>query len=229
MAVRIESTASSAARPLRAFASSAQIDLMADLAEKFSFDELRVTHAQNIVLPHVAKRDLYTIWQALDEAGLASPNLDLISDIIACPGGDFCALANAKSIPIANAIQARFDDLDYLYEIGDIELNISGCMNSCGHHHVGHIGILGVDKNGEEWYQVSLGGSQGNNTSIGKVIGRAFAAAEMPDVISKVIDVYRAQRLDGERFIETVRRIGLDPFKIGVYGDAAIIERKQNA
>ncbi|HRH75275.1 MAG TPA: nitrite/sulfite reductase, partial [Zoogloea sp.] len=118
---------------------------------------------------------------------------------------------------------------DYLYDIGDIELNISGCMNSCGHHHVGHIGILGVDKNGSEWYQVSLGGSQGNNTSIGKVIGRAFAAAEMPDVISKVIDVYRAQRLDGERFIETVRRIGLDPFKIGVYGDAAIIERKQNA
>jgi sulfite reductase (NADPH) hemoprotein beta-component len=155
-------------------------------------------------------------------------NIGLLTDIICCPGGDFCALANAKSIPIANAIQARFDDLDYLYDIGDIELNISGCMNSCGHHHVGHIGILGVDKNGEEWYQVSLGGSQGNETSLGKVIGRSFAAAEMPDVISNIIDV-PGPALEGERFIETVRRIGLDPFKLGVYGDAAVTERKQHA
>ena len=207
----------------------AQLELVADLGDAYSFGEVRATHEQNLVLADVRQSDLFAVWEKARTGGLATPTFGLLTDMICCPGGDFCALANAKSIPIANAIQGRFDDLDYLYDIGDIELNISGCMNSCGHHHVGHIGILGVDKNGSEWYQVSLGGSQGNNTSIGKVIGRAFAAAEMPDVISKVIDVYRAQRLDGERFIETVRRIGLDPFKIGVYGDAAIIERKQNA
>lgn len=207
----------------------AQLELVADLGDAYSFGEVRATHEQNLVLADVRQSDLFAVWEKARAGGLATPTFGLLTDMICCPGGDFCALANAKSIPIANAIQARFDDLDYLYDIGDIELNISGCMNSCGHHHVGHIGILGVDKNGSEWYQVSLGGSQGNTTSIGKVIGRAFAASEMPDVISKVIDVYRAQRLDGERFIETVRRIGLDPFKIGVYGDAAIIERKQNA
>ena len=206
-----------------------QLDLVADLADTYSFGEIRATHEQNLVLADVKQSDLFAVWEKARAAGLATPTFGLLNDMICCPGGDFCALANAKSIPIANAIQERFEDLDYLYDIGDLELNISGCMNSCGHHHVGHIGILGVDKNGSEWYQVSLGGSQGNNTSIGKVIGRSFAAAEMPDVISKVIDVYRAQRQEGERFIETVRRIGLDPFKIGVYGDAAIIERKQNA
>ncbi|MBS0370462.1 MAG: nitrite/sulfite reductase [Proteobacteria bacterium] len=206
-----------------------QLDLVAEWADAYSFGEVRATHEQNLVLADVKQADLFALWEKARATGLATPTFGLLTDIICCPGGDFCALANAKSIPIANAIQARFDDLDYLYDIGDIELNISGCMNSCGHHHVGHIGILGVDKNGEEWYQVSLGGSQGNDTSIGKVIGRSFAAAEMPDVISKIIDVYRAQRQDGERFIDTVRRTGLDPFKLGVYGEAAIIERKQHA
>ena len=207
----------------------AQLELVAELADAYSFGEVRATHEQNLVLADVKQSDLFAVWEKARAAGLATPNFGLLTDLICCPGGDFCALANAKSIPIANAIQARFDDLDYLYDIGDIELNISGCMNSCGHHHVGHIGILGVDKNGEEWYQVSLGGSQGNQTSLGKVIGRSFAAAEMPDVISKIINVYLAQRQPGERFIETVRRTGLDPFKLGVYGEAAVTERKQNA
>ncbi|WP_374246610.1 nitrite/sulfite reductase [Zoogloea sp.] len=206
-----------------------QLDLVADWADAFSFGEIRATHEQNLVLADVRQSDLFALWEKARAAGLATPTFGLLTDIICCPGGDFCALANAKSIPIANAIQARFDDLDHLHDIGDIELNISGCMNSCGHHHVGHIGILGVDKNGEEWYQVSLGGSQGNATSIGKVIGRSFAAAEMPDVIGKIIDVYLAQRQNGERFIETVRRTGLDPFKLGVYGEAAVKERKHNA
>ncbi len=209
--------------------SAEQLELVADLADAFSFGEIRATHEQNLVLADVKQSELFAVWEKARASSLATPTFGLLSDLICCPGGDFCALANAKSIPIANAIQARFDDLDYLYEIGDIELNISGCMNSCGHHHVGHIGILGVDKNGEEWYQVSLGGSQGNQTSIGKVIGRSFAAPEMPDVISKIVDVYLAQRLAGERFIETVRRLGLDPFKLGVYGEAAVKERKQNA
>ena len=209
--------------------SAEQLELVADLADAFSFGEIRATHEQNLVLADVKQSELFAVWEKARASSLATPTFGLLTDLICCPGGDFCALANAKSIPIANAIQARFDDLDYLYEIGDIELNISGCMNSCGHHHVGHIGILGVDKNGEEWYQVSLGGSQGNQTSIGKVIGRSFAAAEMPDVISKIVDVYLAQRLAGERFIETVRRLGLDPFKLGVYGEAAVKERKQNA
>ena len=184
---------------------------------------------QNVALADVRRADLFELWQAARAAGLATPNIGLLTDIICCPGGDFCSLANARSIPVADAIQRRFDDLDYQHDIGEIDLNISGCMNSCGHHHVGHIGILGVDKNGEEWYQVSLGGSQGNRASIGKVIGRSFAAAEMPGVIAKIIDVYLAQRQAGERFIETVRRTGLDPFKLGVYGDAAVKERKQNA
>ena len=206
-----------------------QLDLVADWADAHSFGEVRATHEQNLVLADVKQSELFAVWEKARAAGLATPTFGLLTDLICCPGGDFCALANAKSIPIANAIQARFDDLDYLYDIGDIELNISGCMNSCGHHHVGHIGILGVDKNGEEWYQVSLGGSQGNRASIGKVIGRSFAAAEMPGVIAKIIDVYLAQRQAGERFIETVRRTGLDPFKLGVYGDDAVKERKQNA
>ncbi len=206
-----------------------QLDLVADWADAHSFGEVRATHVQNLVLADVKQSELFAVWEKARAAGLATPTFGLLTDLICCPGGDFCALANAKSIPIANAIQARFDDLDYLYDIGDIELNISGCMNSCGHHHVGHIGILGVDKNGEEWYQVSLGGSQGNHTSIGKVIGRSFAAAEMPGVIAKIIDVYLAQRQAGERFIETVRRTGLGPFKLGVYGVAAVKERKQNA
>jgi sulfite reductase (NADPH) hemoprotein beta-component len=208
---------------------SAQLRQVADWADQYSFGELRVTHEQNLALADVRLSDLHALWLKAKAAGLATPNIGLATDIISCPGGDYCSLANARSIPVTQAIQQRIDDLDYLFDIGDISINISGCMNSCSHHHVGHIGILGVDKNGEEWYQVSLGGSQGNQTSIGKVIGRSFAAAEMPDVIARIIDVYLAQRQPGERFIETVRRTGLDPFKLGVYGEAAVTERKQNA
>ncbi|NMG31402.1 nitrite/sulfite reductase [Aromatoleum evansii] len=198
---------------------SEQLDLVADWADRFSFGEARVTHEQNLVLADVKKSELYTLWQLARKAGLATPNIGLLTDIICCPGGDFCSLANAKSIPIAAAIQERFDDLDYLHDIGDIEINISGCMNACGHHHVGHIGILGVDKNGEEWYQVTLGGSQGNSTSLGKVIGPSFARAEMPDVIAEIIETYVAERHDDELFIDTVRRIGLEPFKARVYAE----------
>lgn len=196
-----------------------QMDLVADWADAHAFGELRVTHEQNLVLADVKKSDLFALWQKARDAGLATPNIGLLTDIICCPGGDFCNLANAKSIPIAEAIQRRFDDLDYLYDIGELELNISGCMNACGHHHVGHIGVLGVDKNGAEWYQVTIGGDQGNDAAIGKVIGRSFAAAEMPDVVAKLIETYIDNRHEDERFVDTVRRIGLDPFKARVYGE----------
>jgi len=199
--------------------SAEQFELVADLAEEFAFGEIRSTHEQNLVLPSVRVADLHAVWQRARAAGLATPNIGLLTDIISCPGGDFCNLANAKSIPIANAIQARFDDLDYLYDIGEIELNISGCMNACGHHHVGHIGVLGVDKNGQEWYQVTIGGEQGNRTALGKVIGPSFAAEEMPDVITSLINNYIDNRHDGERFIDTVRRIGVEPFKTRVYAE----------
>ena len=195
-----------------------QMDLVADWADAYSFGELRVTHEQNLVLADVRQTDLFALWQQLRDAGLATPNIGLLTDIICCPGGDFCALANAKSIPIAEAIQSRFDDLDYLYDVGNIEINISGCMNACGHHHVGNIGILGVDKNGEEWYQVTIGGAQGNDASIGKVIGPSFAAAEMPAVIEALLDTYVAQRFEDELFVDTVRRVGVEPFKTRVYG-----------
>jgi len=168
----------------------------------------------------VLQSDLHALWAKLKALGLATPNIGLLTDIVCCPGGDFCSLANAKSIPIAEAIQHRFDDLDYLHDIGDLELNLSGCMNACGHHHVGHIGILGVDKNGSEWYQVSLGGAQGNDASLGKVIGPSFAAADVPDVIERLVDVYVEKRHEDERFIETVKRIGLEPFKERVYAQA---------
>jgi sulfite reductase (NADPH) hemoprotein beta-component len=201
-------------------ATSEQMELVADLADRYSFSELRVTHEQNLVLADVRKSDLYTLWQQARAAHLATPNIGLLTDIVCCPGGDFCSLANAKSIPIAEAIQRRFDDLDYLHDIGDIEINISGCMNSCGHHHVGHIGILGVDKNDEEWYQVSIGGSQGNEAAISAVLGPSFAAEQIPQAIAHLIDVYVEQRTDEERFIDTVRRIGVEPFKARVYADA---------
>ncbi|MCL2657726.1 MAG: nitrite/sulfite reductase [Betaproteobacteria bacterium] len=198
--------------------SAAQMESVADLADRYSFGEARVAHEQNLVLADVRLADLFELWRSAREAGLATPNIGLLTDIICCPGGDFCALANAKSIPIANAIQARFDNLDYLFDLGEIALNISGCMNSCGHHHVGHIGILGVDKDGSEWYQISLGGSQGNATRLGQVIGRAFAAHEVPDVIEKIIAVFVEQREGDERFIDVVQRLGLAPFKARVYG-----------
>jgi sulfite reductase (NADPH) hemoprotein beta-component len=198
-------------------ATSEQMWAVADMADAYSFGELRVSHEQNLILADVKLSDLFPLWEKARTAGLATPNIGLLTDIICCPGGDFCSLANAKSIPIAEAIQTRFDNLDYLYDIGDIELNISGCMNACGHHHVGHIGILGVDKDGSEWYQVTIGGKQGNDASIGTVIGPSFSAEEMPVVVQKLIEVYIQQRTPEERFIDTVRRLGIAPFKANVY------------
>jgi sulfite reductase (NADPH) hemoprotein beta-component len=202
---------------------SAQMHVVADLADAYSFGELRSSHEQNLILADVKLSDLFAVWEKARANGLATPNTGLLTDIICCPGGDFCSLANAKSIPIAEAIQMQFDNLDYLHDIGDIELNISGCMNACGHHHVGHIGILGVDKDDEEWYQVSIGGKQGNDASLGKVIGPSFAAEEMPNVIQKLIDVYVKERTPEERFIDTVRRIGMDAFKAHVYAEKETI------
>lgn len=207
-----------------------QFDAVAELADRYAFGEVRSTHEQNIVLASVREADLFALWQDARAIGLATPNIGLLTDIISCPGGDFCALANAKSIPIANAIQDRFDNLDYLFDIGELEINISGCMNACGHHHVGHIGILGVDKNGEEFYQVTIGGDQGNQTTLGKVIGPSFAAAEMPDVITSLINNFIDNRQDDERFIDTVRRIGVESFKTRVYAErTARLEAKETA
>jgi sulfite reductase (NADPH) hemoprotein beta-component len=204
-------------------ATAEQMETVADWAERFGFGEIRVSHEQNLILPDVRASELFTLWEEARKAGLATPNLGLLTDMIVCPGGDFCSLANAKSIPIAEAIQRRFDDLDYQHDIGDLNLNISGCMNSCGHHHAGHIGILGVDKDGEEWYQVSVGGADGSDagrgrSAVGKVIGPSFKADDMPDVISRLIDIYLDQRQESERFIDTVGRLGIAPFKSGVYG-----------
>ena len=203
---------------------SEQMHVVADLADAYSFGELRSSHEQNVILADVKLSDLYAVWEKARAAGLATPNIGLLTDIICCPGGDFCSLANAKSIPIAEAIQMQFDNLDYLYEIGEIELNISGCMNACGHHHVGHIGILGVDKDGSEWYQVTIGGKQGKDASIGSVIGPSFSAGEMPNVVQRLIEVYIRERYEDERFIDTVRRLGVAPFKAHVYA-----EQKQGA
>jgi sulfite reductase (NADPH) hemoprotein beta-component len=199
-----------------------QMDRIADWAERFGFGELRVSHEQNVILPDVRLADLHTLWQEARAHGLAASNQGLLTDIICCPGGDFCSLANAKSIPIAEALQRRFDDLDYLHDIGELNLNISGCMNSCGHHHAGHIGILGVDKDGAEWYQVSIGGADGSSagrgrSAIGKVIGPSFAADAMPEVIARLIETYLELRTEGERFIDVVERLGIAPFKTHVY------------
>ncbi|MFK3772288.1 nitrite/sulfite reductase [Pseudomonas sp. NPDC089406] len=194
-----------------------QLDTVADLAERYSFGFLRTSHEQNIILADVEQRQLHALWLELRENGFATPNIGLLTDIICCPGGDYCSLANAKSIPIAESIQRRFDDLDYLFDIGEIDLNISGCMNACGHHHVGHIGILGVDKKGEEFYQVSLGGNAARDASLGKILGPSFAQDAMADVIEKLIAVYVEQRTEEERFIDTYQRIGIDPFKERVY------------
>ncbi|KPN90873.1 nitrite/sulfite reductase [Pseudomonas nunensis] len=194
-----------------------QMDAVADWSEQFGFGEIRIAHEQNIVLPDVTKADLYALWCLACDQGLGCANIGLLTDIIACPGGDFCALANAKSIPIAQAIQGRFEDLDYLHDLGDISLNISGCMNACGHHHIGNIGILGVDKNGSEWYQITLGGAQGKHSALGKVIGPSFSAAEVPDVIERIISTFVRYRESEELFVDTVQRIGLEPFKERVY------------
>jgi sulfite reductase (NADPH) hemoprotein beta-component len=199
-------------------ASSAQIDVMADLAKRYSFDELRVTHAQNIVLPHVAKRDLYAVWAALNEASLANANLDLVSDIIACPGMDYCSLANARSIPVAQKIATRFADAERQRDIGELKLKISGCINACGHHHAGHIGILGVDRKGVENYQLTLGGSGAEDVSIGKITGPGFDENGIVDAVEKVVERYRDLRKGEERFLDTYRRVGMEPFKEAIYG-----------
>jgi sulfite reductase (NADPH) hemoprotein beta-component len=199
-------------------ATADQLDIVAHLAERFSAGEARVTHTQNVVLPWVRASELFALWQAAREAGFASANVQLLTDMIACPGGDFCALANARSLPIAQAITERYQDLDELDDIGEIDLHISGCINSCGHHHSGHIGVLGVDKDGREWYQITLGGSDGSASSgapqPGKVIGPSFSAAEVPDAIEAILSTYRDTREHDERFIDTVRRVGLEPFKL---------------
>jgi sulfite reductase (NADPH) hemoprotein beta-component len=203
-----------------------QMDAIAALADRFSFGELRVTHEQNLVFANVGQRDLHDLWLALRPLGLATPNIGLLTNIIACPGGDFCSLANARSIPIAEAIQRRFDDLDYAFDIGELDLNISGCMNACGHHHVGHIGILGVDKAGEEFYQVEIGGNQGEtrpgaSAALGKVLGRSFSAQEVPDAIERLVRRYLDLRdADAERFIDVVHRVGVEPFKDALYGNS---------
>jgi sulfite reductase (NADPH) hemoprotein beta-component len=198
---------------------SDQMDAIAGLAERYSSGELRVSHEQNLILADVRQKDLAALWREARALGLATPNIGLLTNIIACPGGDFCSLANAKSIPVAQAIQERFDNLDYLHDIGELDLNISGCMNACGHHHVGHIGILGVDKNGEEWYQVEVGGNQ-SPAALGKVIGPSFARAQIPDVIEKLIDKYIALReSEVERFVDVVHRVGVEPFKQAVYAN----------
>jgi sulfite reductase (NADPH) hemoprotein beta-component len=205
-------------------ATADQMDAIADLADRYSLGELRVSHEQNLILADVRQSNLHKLWQEVKALGFATPNIGLLTNIICCPGGDFCSLANAKSIPVAQAIQERFDHLDYLYDIGELDLNISGCMNSCGHHHVGHIGILGVDKNGEEWYQISIGGNQGLTrpgapAALGKVIGPSVAREQIPDVIEKLIGVYLEQReSEDERFIDVVWRTGIEPFKEHVYG-----------
>jgi sulfite reductase (NADPH) hemoprotein beta-component len=198
-------------------ATDSQMEQAAAIAERFSHGELRVSHDQNLVLPWVRRSDLPALWAAARDASFATPNIGLITDMIACPGGDFCALANARSIPIAEAITERFADLDEQYDIGEIDLHISGCINSCGHHHSGHIGVLGVDKDGQEWYQITLGGSDGSMLSgapvTGKVIGPSFASEEVADVIEALIQTYRLGRVDSERFVDTVRRLGIKPFK----------------
>lgn len=194
-----------------------QLELLAELSDSYSFGEIRSTHQQNLVLGDVPIAGLYSLWQQLQSAGLATPNIGYLTDIICCPGGDYCSLANAKSLPVAEAIQARFDDLDYLYDLGPLELNISGCMNACGHHHIGHIGILGVDKKGQEFYQVCLGGSQSKEASIGKILGPSFKQDDMPNVIENILSTYVELRQDEESFLETYRRVGIDPFRERAY------------
>jgi sulfite reductase (NADPH) hemoprotein beta-component len=196
---------------------SEQMEAVAELADRFSFGMIRATHNQNLLLADVRQDDLFLVWQALRALGLGMPNIGTLTDMIACPGLDFCSLANAGTLNVAKQIQQRFDDLDYLYDLGDIEIKMSGCMNACGHHHVGHIGILGVDKHGEEWYQITLGGSVNGFTALGDVIGPSVPQSEVAATIERIVEVYRADRLDGERFIDMIRRVGIKPFKEGAY------------
>jgi sulfite reductase (NADPH) hemoprotein beta-component len=196
---------------------SEQMEALAELADRVSFGLVRTTHSQNLLLADVPQRELYAVWQQLARLNLAMPNIGTLTDMIACPGLDFCSLANAGTLDVARQIQQRFDDLDYLYDLGEIEIKMSGCMNACGHHHVGHIGILGVDKHGEEWYQISLGGSANGFTALGEVIGPSVPKNEVAATIERIVEAYRALRAEGERFIDTLRRVGLTPFTESAY------------
>lgn len=194
-----------------------ELESVSDLADRYSFSEMRNTHQQNMVLADVEQKDLFDVWQALDKLGFATPNLKLLTDIVACPGGDFCSLANAKSLPISEAIQRHFDDLDYVHDLGELDINISGCMNACGHHHIGHIGILGVDKKGREYYQITLGGRGDSISRIGEKLGPSFEADEVTNVLDKIVKLYVEKRADGESFIDAYERLGIEPFKERVY------------
>ncbi|MEM7562193.1 MAG: nitrite/sulfite reductase, partial [Pseudomonadota bacterium] len=194
-----------------------QMDYVADLAQRYSQGEIRTTYTQNLILAHVKQRDLFSLWRELVKNRLANPNIETLNDVICCPGSDFCSLANATSIDVSEDIMRRFENLDKLFSLGNIKINISGCMNACGHHHVGHIGLLGVDKNGEDWYQITLGGSSGNDTALGKVLGPAVAKARIGDAIERIIEVYVERRVPDETFLQTFQRIGRDPFKVKVY------------
>jgi sulfite reductase (NADPH) hemoprotein beta-component len=196
---------------------SEQMEAVAALAERVSFGLVRATHDQNLLLADVPQSELYLTWQELERLGLAMPNIGTLTDMIACPGLDFCSLANAGTLAVARQVQERFDDLDYLYDLGEIQLKMSGCMNACGHHHVGHIGVLGVDKHGEQWYQISLGGSATGVTSLGEVIGPSVPQHEVAATIERIVERYRALRAEGERFIDTLRRLGLEPFRECAY------------
>src|SRR5262249_23523892 len=196
---------------------SEQMEGVATLAERVSFGLVRATHDQNLLLADVPQSELYELWQELERLGLAMPNIGTLTDLIACPGLDFCSLANAGTIAVARQVQERFDDLDYLYDLGEIQLKMSGCMNACGHHHVGHIGVLGVDKHGEQWYQISLGGSATGVTTLGEVIGPSVPQHEVAATIERIVERYRGLRADGERFIDTLRRVGLEPFRECAY------------
>jgi sulfite reductase (NADPH) hemoprotein beta-component len=198
-------------------ATDAQMELIADLSDRYSFGEVRVTHTQNLLLADVEQEKTFELWQTLVRAGLATPNIGTLTDMICCPGLDFCSLANAGSIDVAKLINERFDDYDYLYDLGELDLKMSGCMNACGHHHVGNIGILGVDKGGEEWYQITIGGAAGADASLGSVIGPSVAKADVAETIARLLDVYVEQRRPDERFLDTVRRLGVKPFKERVY------------
>jgi sulfite reductase (NADPH) hemoprotein beta-component len=202
-------------------ATDAQMELVADLAERYSFGEIRVTHTQNLLLADVEQTAAFSLWQNLKAAGLATPNIGTLTDMICCPGLDFCSLANAGSIEVAKIINERFEDFDYLYDLGEIDLKMSGCMNACGHHHVGHIGILGVDKGGEEWYQITIGGAAGADASLGTVIGPSVAKANVPETLARLLEVYVELREPEERFLDTVRRLGIKPFKQRVYATPA--------
>ena len=198
-----------------------QMDKVAEWADKYGFGEIRISHDQNFVLPDIPQQHLYELFQEAEEFNLGQANIGTLTDVICCPGGDYCSLANAKSIPVAEEIQDRFDDYDFLHDLGPLDLNISGCMNACGHHHVGHIGILGVDKKGSEFYQISLGGNQGNGASLGAIVGPSVSRHEVADVVEKVLDVFVDRREGDETFLSVYRRIGIDPFKARIYDDAS--------